>query len=56
VLGGNPEPDIQKVKDDEAMPPSEKERRIAEMREAWQRLHDQVVNAGGLHIIGSEAA
>ena len=54
VLGGNPEPDIQKVKDDEALSPSEKERRIAEMRESWQKLHGQVVNSGGLHIIGSE--
>jgi preprotein translocase subunit SecA len=54
VLGGNPEPDIQKVKDDEALSASEKERRIAEMRETWQKLHDQVVNSGGLHIIGSE--
>jgi preprotein translocase subunit SecA len=54
VLGGNPEPDIQKVKEDEALSPSEKDRKIAEMRESWQKLHDQVVNAGGLHIIGSE--
>jgi preprotein translocase subunit SecA len=54
VLGGNPEPDIQKVKDDATLSPSEKERRIAEMRESWQKLHDQVVNSGGLHIIGSE--
>jgi preprotein translocase subunit SecA len=54
VLGGNPEPDIQKVKDDEALAQSEKDRRIAEMREAWQKLHDQVVNSGGLHIVGSE--
>jgi preprotein translocase subunit SecA len=54
VLGGNPEPDIQKVKDDTELSDSERERRIAEMREAWQRLHNEVVNAGGLHIIGSE--
>jgi preprotein translocase subunit SecA len=54
VLGGNPEPDIQKVKDDPALPEADKERRIAEMRAVWQKLHDQVVNSGGLHIIGSE--
>ncbi|HEX7558083.1 MAG TPA: preprotein translocase subunit SecA, partial [Usitatibacter sp.] len=54
VLGGNPEPDIQKVKDDPELGDGERQRRIAEMREAWQRLHDEVVNAGGLHIIGSE--
>jgi preprotein translocase subunit SecA len=54
VLGGNPEPEIQRVKDDEALSPAEKERTIAEMRESWQKLHDQVVGSGGLHIIGSE--
>jgi preprotein translocase subunit SecA len=54
VLGGNPEPEIQTLKDDESVPPAEKERRIAEMRATWQKLHDQVVNSGGLHIVGSE--
>jgi len=54
VLGGNPDPEIQKVKADEALTDSEKERRIAEMREAWQKLHNDVVASGGLHIIGSE--
>ena len=33
---------------------SDKERRIAEVKEGWQKLHDEVVAAGGLHIIGSE--
>jgi preprotein translocase subunit SecA len=54
VLGGNPEPEIQKVKADEALSPSEKERKVAEIKESWQKLHDQVVASGGLHIIGSE--
>jgi preprotein translocase subunit SecA len=54
VLGGNPDPEIQKVKADESLSPSERERKVAEIKESWQRLHDEVVNAGGLHIIGSE--
>jgi preprotein translocase subunit SecA len=54
VLGGNPDPEIQQLKGDEALADSEKERRVAELRESWQKLHDQVVAAGGLHIIGSE--
>jgi preprotein translocase subunit SecA len=54
VLGGNPDPEIQLIKADEALGPSEKERRAAEVREAWQKLHDAVVGAGGLHIVGSE--
>ncbi|HUP30297.1 MAG TPA: preprotein translocase subunit SecA [Usitatibacter sp.] len=54
VLGGNPEPELQKLKADETQVESEKERRTAEVRANWQRLHDQVVAAGGLHIVGSE--
>jgi preprotein translocase subunit SecA len=54
VLGGNPEPEIEKVKADESLTPAEKERRVAEIREGWQKLHNEVVAAGGLHIIGSE--
>jgi preprotein translocase subunit SecA len=54
VLGGNPDPEIQKIKADEALVESEKERRVADIRESWQKLHNDVVNSGGLHIIGSE--
>ncbi len=54
VLGGNPDPEIQQVKADESLPPAERERRAAEVREGWQKLHNEVVAAGGLHIIGSE--
>jgi preprotein translocase subunit SecA len=54
VLGGNPDPEMQKVKADEALAASDKERRLAEIKETWDRLHAEVVNSGGLHIIGSE--
>jgi preprotein translocase subunit SecA len=54
VLGGNPDPEIQRIKADETLPESEKERRIAQLKETWQKLHNDVVAAGGLHIIGSE--
>ena len=54
VLGGNPDPEINQLKDDAALAASEKERRVAEVRESWQKLHDDVVAAGGLHIVGSE--
>ncbi len=47
VLGGNPEPDIQNVKDDPELSDSDKEHRIAEMRAEWQKLHDQVVEFRG---------
>ncbi len=54
VLGGNPEPEINKVHNDASLPDQEKEKRVAEMRDRWQKLHQQVVGASGLHIIGTE--
>ena len=54
VLGGNPDPEIQRLKADESLPEPEKEARIAKIREDWQVLHNEVVAAGGLHIVGSE--
>jgi preprotein translocase subunit SecA len=54
VLGGNPDAEIQAVRNDETLSPAERERKVEALREAWQKLHDEVVAAGGLHIIGSE--
>ncbi len=36
------------------MTAADKEATIATLRADWQKLHDQVIAAGGLHIIGSE--
>jgi preprotein translocase subunit SecA len=54
VLGGNPDPDIQKVMADEALSQTEKEIQAGKIKGDWQALHDAVVASGGLHIIGSE--
>ncbi|HNJ77176.1 MAG TPA: SEC-C metal-binding domain-containing protein, partial [Azospira sp.] len=54
VLGGNVEKGIAVLKDDESVPAEQKEARIAAMREEWKHLHQTVIAAGGLHIIGSE--
>jgi len=54
VLGGSIEKLISQLRDDEALTPVDRDARIAAMRAEWQKLHDQVVVAGGLHIIGSE--
>ncbi|MCA3228859.1 MAG: preprotein translocase subunit SecA, partial [Burkholderiales bacterium] len=54
VLGGNVEKQVQFVEADEALDAASKEARIAKLRGEWQSLHDQVVAAGGLKIIGSE--
>jgi preprotein translocase subunit SecA len=54
VLGGNVDKLIAALKADESLAVAEKEQRIAALRAEWQQLHDQVLKAGGLHIIGSE--
>jgi len=54
VLGGNIEKNLEAIRDDAALADGEKEQRIAQIKEEWQKLHDRVLAAGGLHIIGSE--
>jgi preprotein translocase subunit SecA len=47
VLGGNLEAELKALGD-------VGEDRKAEVRQAWQERHDKVVEAGGLHILGTE--
>ncbi len=54
VLGGNPEPEIDLVRADEALSDAEKQAKIATIKAEWQVRHDAVLAAGGLHIIGTE--
>jgi len=54
VLGGNVEKQCDFVEADEKLQPEEKKSRVEKLRGEWQALHDQVVKAGGLHIIGTE--
>ncbi|MEW5882102.1 MAG: preprotein translocase subunit SecA [Pseudomonadota bacterium] len=54
VLGGNVEKQVDFVRADPNLSDAEKEAKIAKLRAEWQSLHDQVVAAGGLKIIGSE--
>ena len=54
VLGGNPQPEINQVLADAALSEADKTRRVEEMRHDWQKLHNDVVAAGGLHIVGTE--
>ena len=54
VLGGSIEPHILKIRDDESLLPTEKEREIGKLRSEWQARHDDVTKAGGLHIVGTE--
>ncbi|MGQ0547051.1 MAG: preprotein translocase subunit SecA [Betaproteobacteria bacterium] len=54
VLGGNVEKQCDFVEADEKLSPEDKRARVEKLRGEWQALHDQVVKAGGLHIIGTE--
>ncbi|MQY52272.1 preprotein translocase subunit SecA [Rhodocyclus gracilis] len=54
VLGGNIEKELAALRADESLSDADKEQKIAAVRAEWQRVHEQVVSAGGLHIIGSE--
>jgi preprotein translocase subunit SecA len=54
VLGGNVERQAALVEASDTIPADDKQRRVLELHSQWQSLHDQVVAAGGLHIVGSE--
>jgi len=54
VLGGNPEPETSEVEQDETLSAEQKAERIAQITAKWQTLHDEVLAAGGLHIVGTE--
>jgi preprotein translocase subunit SecA len=54
VLGGNVEKQVQFLEADESVPPDDKARRIQQLKDEWQGLHDQVKAAGGLRIIATE--
>ncbi|MDP2153000.1 MAG: preprotein translocase subunit SecA [Methylotenera sp.] len=54
VLGGNPEPEISAIHADETLTDAQKASKVAEIKAAWQVVHDAVLAAGGLHIVGTE--
>jgi preprotein translocase subunit SecA len=54
VLGGNVEKQVDLLQEKEDVEPADKESGITKLRQEWQGLHNQVIAAGGLHIIGTE--
>ena len=54
VLGGNSEPEVNRVLGDVSLDPAERDRLVAELRTAWKLRHDEVLKSGGLHIVGTE--
>jgi len=54
VLGGNVEKQVQFIEADEAIAADDKARRIQQLKDEWQGLHDKVKAEGGLRIIATE--
>ena len=54
VLGGNPKGEIAAIENDETLSDADKRERVAAIDADWQKRHDAVLAAGGLHIIGTE--
>jgi preprotein translocase subunit SecA len=54
VLGGNVEKQVQFIEADDKLSDTEKQLKSQKLRDEWQSLHDHVVAAGGLHIVGTE--
>jgi preprotein translocase subunit SecA len=54
VLGGSIAKRLDMIRTAENLDDAEKDKRIAEEKAQWQKLHAKVLAAGGLHIIGTE--
>jgi preprotein translocase subunit SecA len=54
VLGGNAEKQIELVREDASLDQATKDQQIDKLNSEWQQLHQQVLDSGGLHIIGTE--
>ncbi|MFZ6742911.1 preprotein translocase subunit SecA [Undibacterium sp. JH2W] len=54
VLGGNVAKQVQMIEANAALSDADKQSQSQKLRDEWQSLHETVVNAGGLHIVGTE--
>ena len=54
VLGGNIEKDVQATEADESLSADVRHQKIAQLREQWSVVHEQVKALGGLRIIATE--
>jgi len=54
VLGGSVERQVQLLEADAAIADADRARRIQQLKDEWQGLHEQVKTAGGLRIIATE--
>jgi preprotein translocase subunit SecA len=54
VLGGNVEKQAGFIQLDASLTEQQKQTKVKQLEDEWHSLHEQVVQAGGLHIIGTE--
>ena len=54
VLGGNVGKQSALIEADSSLSEADKVAKIKQLQDEWQSIHDQVLVAGGLHIIGTE--
>ncbi|HTD05848.1 preprotein translocase subunit SecA, partial [Undibacterium sp.] len=54
VLGGNVAKQVQLIEADDSLSEADKQQKAKTLGDEWQSLHEHVVSAGGLHIIGTE--
>jgi preprotein translocase subunit SecA len=54
VLGGNVEKQIDLLRDDATLDEPTRKEHTIRLKSEWQQLHQQVLDSGGLHIIGTE--
>ncbi len=54
VLGGSIERELDAIRLNASLNDAQKQFQTDEMKARWQKLHDAVLGAGGLHIIGTE--
>ncbi len=54
VLGGSIQKQLDAIDADESLSQTEKGLRKDKLKSEWQQVHEQVLAAGGLHIIGTE--
>jgi preprotein translocase subunit SecA len=54
VLGGNAEKQIELLREDASLDEASREQQATRLKTEWQQLHQQVLESGGLHIIGTE--
>lgn len=54
VLGGNVEKQSGFIQEDAKLTEQEKNQKISQLEQEWSSLHEQVMQSGGLHIIGTE--